>query len=256
MISKKIWMPLVAICITGVIISAYKAGTLSSANTKVVSQQSALANPSPTVVTSPDTTAQPKEQAQTPTSIPSETSVSTQDKYTNQSPPQPPSDTHVDKMNQLITEGKLIEAKDGTVYDVKKAIVVAKTFLVAVDGYRVNYNYAHSYQPNKYLVIMDFEIMNLSNKDYSSTLSSFILTDSRSYTYRPTIIYAGTGDITGAITSGKSKRGEVVFEVPVYDRSFELSFSPGKIIDNQSVAFSINTRSMMPEDVFKYEAHE
>lgn len=254
MLNKKLLIPLVGLCLAGLIFGTYKAGTMASTTSVATSQKSAATDPPPTLVTPPLT--QSKDETQIPTPTPSETSASSQGKPSNQSPPSPPSDTNLDKINQLITDGKIIEAKDGTVYDVKKAIVIAKTFLVAVDGYRVNYNYAHSYQPNKYLVIVDFEILNLSNRDYYSTLSSFILTDSRSYTYRPTILYAGIGDITGTITSGKSKRGEVVFEVPVYDRSFELSFSPGKIIDNQNVAFSINTRSMMPEDIFKYEAHE
>lgn len=251
-IKKKIGITLVVLCVIGLVFGSYKAGELAKNEVKTTTIQLDKSDlTSPKVIENTD---QPKDKNQFPTraQVANQTTSSSQGNYTNQEQPQPPSNPYLDNIKQQISDGTLVESKNGVAYDITKSAIIDKSLMVGVESYRVNYGYAASYQP-KYCVIVNFWIKNISEKNYLSTYSNFVLTDSRGYTYSPSSVLKGTGDIRGEINSGKSKKGEVVFEVPLYDRIFKLDFSPG---NNKGVIFNLNTSNLMPEEIFKHDAHE
>ncbi|MDR3586309.1 MAG: DUF4352 domain-containing protein [Desulfosporosinus sp.] len=243
MISKKIWIPIVAVCITGIIFGAYKAGTLASANA-VINQQSAVVDPSLPAVTSPDTLTQPKEQAQTPTLAQSETSATPQAQYTNQSPPQPPPslNPYTAGINQSIANGKIIEAKEGGLYATKKAVVVDKSVLFCVEGNRTA-DPDMLLPQGRYYAVIDFSIMNLQDKPYFSSFTNFVLKDSHEYTFTPVPMEGTVGDISGEVLSGVNnmKRGEIAFAVPTTEQQFTLQVETG--LDTKCIDFTINAIS-------------
>lgn len=169
--------------------------------------------------------------AVTPESLPSQ----------NSDPPRPPENTanssltgsdtpkneaqpeDEQKLNQMIADGTIQEAKEDKVYAPRKVIVISKSMIVAVEGYRIDADQL-SISQGKYYVIVDFSIMNGKREAYSSSLSSFSLTDELSYSYSPTIAANVRGDINGEILKDDMKRGEIAFEVPKNAKQFQLQF--------------------------------
>lgn len=147
-----------------------------------------------------------------------------------------------DNLNKLIASGKIIEAKEGGVYPIRKAVVVDKSVLFCVEGNRTA-NPDMMLAPGRYYAVIDFSILNLQNEPYLSSLSNFVLKDSNGYTFRPVSIEGTVGDISGKILNGEDnmRRGEVAFAVPTNEQEFVLQVETG--LDTKSVDFTINAIS-------------
>ena len=227
MLSKKIAIPLVGICLIGIILGAYKASAAGS-STKTINQQPAVAyqdeyiqklGNSPRVNTDVASSSDPIDQP-----------VTTDDKTNS-------------KIKELVAQGKLIEAKEGYTYAQKKLIIVDKRIGVGLEGYRVSVDRS-SYSTGKYYVIVDFSILNLSNANYVSSISNFELRDSNYYTYTPILTINTRGDISGDLKFKDSRRGEIAFYVPGNETRFELNFNTG-ISAVKTVRFNFDTDSLI-----------
>ncbi|MDQ7094218.1 DUF4352 domain-containing protein [Desulfosporosinus sp. PR] len=147
-----------------------------------------------------------------------------------------------DNLNKLIASGEIIEAKEGEVYPIRKAIVADKSVLFCVEGNRTA-NPDMMLPPGRYYAVIDFSILNLQNKSYLSSLSNFVLKDSNGYTFRPVSIEGTVGDISGEILNGSDnmRRGEIAFAVPTTEQQFVLQVETG--LDTKSIDFAINAIS-------------
>ena len=228
MLNKKIVIPpLVGICLIGIFLGAYKASAAGN-NTKAVDQQPALVyqdehiqklSNSPRVIADVASSSDPIDQP-----------AITNDKTDG-------------KIKELVAQGKLIEAKEGYTYAQKKLIIVNKRIGVGLEGYRVSVDRS-SYSMGKYYVIVDFSILNLSNTNYMSSVSDFMLSDSSGYTYTPMLGADTRGDISGDLKLMDSRRGEIAFYVPGNETRFELNFNTG-ISALKTVRFNFDTDSLI-----------
>lgn len=222
MLSKKIAIPLVGICLIGVILGAYRASAAGN-NAKIVNQLPAVAYQDEHIQKLSDS---PKVNADIASPSKPAEQLSVDDK--NES-----------KIKELVAQGKLIEATDNGLYDSKKAVMISRERMVAVEGYRVALDQYRSYSQYKYYVIIDFSIMN-GNSDYYSSLTNFVLSDFHDYTYTPTLMANTRGDIRGEMKPKDFKRGEVAFFVPGSETEFELHFNTG-IEAVKTIRFKLDT---------------
>jgi hypothetical protein len=120
------------------------------------------------------------------------------------------------------------EAKDNESYNVKQPIRLSKNFYIILEkSNKVTYINGQSY------VIADISLLNISEKDYYSTLANFTLQDVSGYTYQPDTGYKVTGDVTGNIPKGKGyRRGQIAFEVPYNQLNYALIFNAENLPEN------------------------
>jgi len=238
---KKIWKSLIAVCIvSGATFGAYQVSAMSGV-AKVTTQKQEIVSPAPV--------------EQKPTVI-KDTGTQSNAKVENPVPSKPkptPAENQLeDRINNEIAKGTMTEASENGVYDQKKMIVINKSIGVALEAYRISFDDI-SLSNGKYYVIADFSILNLSPTPHLGNLSSFFLTDTRSYSYQPTTLGVTNGDISGEIAQGKMKRGEIAFAVPAYDRYFKLQFETG-LNNIKEISFKIDTSTLIPQD--KLMPHE
>ena len=120
-----------------------------------------------------------------------------------------------DKINQLIKDGKLVQAKDARSADSLlkegQAALIGKDLIVNLEGYRIEVDQ----YPFREYVVVDFSIVNLSGEDYLSSLSDFTLRSDSGRTYSPSFGAHTAGDIEGVINNNDMRRGEIAFEAPI-----------------------------------------
>lgn len=110
----------------------------------------------------------------------------------------------------------LKEAKKGEIYGIKELVSSDKKILIALEGCDKRYTEILSYR-GKYFFVADVDIVNISQDDYMSCLSDYTLMDAEQYySYNPSDVFRGRGDINGIVKSENMKRAEIAFEVP-YD---------------------------------------
>lgn len=238
MLNKKLLIPLIGLCLTGLIFGTYKAGTMASNAVQGLSLQQSKTVSSP-LTPLIDTMEQEKEHARENMTI-AETNVTPDVK----SEPSKQQDQSMnDFIKESIAKGDIIEAKEGYTYAQKKIIVIDKKLIVALEGYRVVVDQS-SYSTGKYYVmVVDFSILN-GKSNFCSSLSNFVLSDSRDFTYSPTLRANTRGDISGVLMPGENKRGEIAFYVPGNETQFELSFKTG-INAVKTIRFNFDTDSLI-----------
>lgn len=229
--NKKIIISLASVCLILLIIGSYKATAMTNSK-KVISAPVA-----PVV----DTTKQEEtSKANTLDEVQNVASDINLDPNVKSEAKQ--NQSAVDKINDLIAKGKIIEAKEGYTYAQKKIIAIDKNLMVNLEGYRVLVDQS-SYSTGNYYVIVDFSILN-GKPSFHSSLSNFTLSDSHDYTYSPTLGANTRGDISGELKLGDFKRGEIAFYIPGSETQLELKFNTGSSTV-RTVSFNFNTNSLI-----------
>ena len=231
--TKKLFVPLlIGICLIGLIFGSYKAIAMNSEK---------VADLQPDKTTSaPVTPLLDKMEQQSEAELNSTPNVSPAP--VNVEPNKQQDQSTTDKINALIAKGEVIEAKEGYTYAQQKIIAIDKNVMVTLEGYRVVVDQS-SYTTGKYYVIVDFSILN-GKSNYISSLSNFVLSDSRDYTYSPTLAANTRGDISGEMKLGDFKRGEIAFYVPGSETQLELIFNTGSNTV-RTISFNFDTNSLI-----------
>jgi hypothetical protein len=177
----------------------------------------------------------------TPTAAPANTTspsdTKKQDQYTND-------EVLNSKIDQALASGLFVKATgiDDQIFKAGQGVLINHDLIVDLHVYRTEFD---QYPYRSYLVV-DFEIINISNNDYNSSLSNFMLRDMNklNYTYSPVFGAHITGDIEGVIKYQDSKRGEIAFEIPIYGNPiakpfYNLEFSTGSEAP-RIISYSIN----------------
>ena len=129
------------------------------------------------------------------------------------------------------------EAKNNSIYYPKEVIRIQSDKIMMIEGVHTSID-DKIFTFNKYYVVPDISIINLSDRDFYCNKSLFTLGDDDGYTYRPTIFYNARGSIDGYMRTNDMKRGEIAFEVPGNQTEFILNFNT-KSNDIKTVKFKI-----------------
>jgi len=159
---------------------------------------------------------------------------------------QPSVDNANSKIDQLIAEGKIIQGVSAlqpkSLYKAQQAILIGRDLIVTLNGYRIEVDQ----YPFREYVIVDFSVMNISQRDYNSALSDFTLISDSGRTYSPSFGAHTAGDIEGVLHEGDMRRGEIAFEAPITQDTVanhpiaNPDFSNGFDESPQVVAFLVN----------------
>jgi len=228
MLNNKKIISLASVCLILLIIGSYKATAMTNSE-KIISAPVA-----PVVDTAKQGETSKEDEVQNvATDIKPNPNVKTEAKQNQPA---------VDKINDLIDKGQIIEAKEGYTYAQQKIIAIDKNLMVTLEGYRVVVDQS-SYSTGKYYVIIDFSILN-GKPSFHSSLSNFSLIDSHDYTYSPTLGANTRGDISGELKLGDFKRGEIAFYIPGSETQLELKFNTGSSTV-RTISFNFDTNSLI-----------
>lgn len=149
------------------------------------------------------------------------------------------------KIQEAISKGQLTDVKENGIYAKGEPLIIGRELMAGLENYRISANQI-SLSQYKYLLIIDFSLINISKSDYLSNPNNFILSDSNGYTFSPTNLANITGDISGVMKPKDTKRGEIAFEVPANDRDFELTFKTG-LTSIKKIRFNIDINPLIDQ---------